>query len=217
MSLTSESIERELKALVDRVEADIAKYQEVSQTNIPTSLKQALDQRWELAFNVVEIAAILHYASEDQKTDHRRVIKLDRALKIIEQFENDIVQDATTGVFGTLFQQFERRVEFLVGCQKAAGVLFTALEDFGGRITWSNFFSAISLLVSAIVDLLFAFPVLVALLLMRLTFDAGQVTKWATGAVKIMKQRDVAASRMRGAAFPQRDAQRYRRRKLTRH
>lgn len=216
MGFTAEKIQQQLENLLRTIESDIEKYEEIAQTQIPSSLKQAVDQKWDLVFNAVEVGALLRYPQDDQDKDRQRVIKVERALKLLEQFEDDLAKETTSGLFGTLVRQLNRRIEFGSGCVAAVGVIAAALEDFAGKITWRTFFSSISVLVSLVIDLVAAFPILIAFLLVRLTFEAARTTRWALGTNKIMRKRDAVADQVRRAAFPQRDVRRYRRRKLAR-
>ncbi len=214
--LNIDTIVAEVEALANEVQGELDKYEEITGTQIPSSLKSALDQKWELAFNAVQIGLIIEYPEAEQDEDGRRVIKVERALKLIEQFEQDLVRETTQGVFGSLVRQLNACVDFGYAAFETAFTLGAAFVAFNDTIPWKLLILSPLKALQALFDLIVAFGLFFTIFLIRMTLDGARVSKWVLGTTKIMKARDAASAKVRGAAFPQRAGRRYVRRKVSR-
>lgn len=205
-----------LEALKDRAAALVKQYELVTQTEVPTSLKQAIDQRWELAVNLVEVPWLLEYPHDLQLEDSRRAISARLALDLLDQYADSVLH---------LTVNYPKE-PFFSGIQSALKMCFY-VHDFGGLL-WDAI--KVILNVTSITDLLLHLPTVlgkvidaVSTMSLRAAFLIADVLLVAAGlshfsdkSVTVLKGRDAIVKEMRRGAYPQRHPRRVTRRKLAR-
>lgn len=163
----------------------------IGATPIPKTLKEAMENKFELVSDAVEVAALMAYPGEKQDEDSRRVITLEKAIAIIEAYEFALVNKLVT-----------RPDNVLVQIKKFWETWLTRLYDFVKflwkhpnirRALWTLFQEAISHIL--------------------LTISASLIIAQI---VKAVESRRSVEGEMRKKALPQRRGPRYVRRKTSR-
>lgn len=85
MAATFEELADELQELGD-------KYKEITGTELPGSLKEALSQRWELAVEGLETEVLTIYHRHEQEADSRRALPLKKAVEMLQDLEDEIIK-----------------------------------------------------------------------------------------------------------------------------
>lgn len=209
---------------LERLEQLRSEYEEITQTQIPATLQQAVSQKWELLPNGIEIALLAHYPTKEQEADGTRLMSLGRALQIITSFENGLVQHHTRGAGLLAWRQLTstpRRIVFWsANVHRFAELVVTYVADAFDIFDITSFW-----------DLIFELPLVLAataeaLVLVWRVFTTetieGLIAAAETTALKApilhtFETRDQHADILRLAAFPQAvGVRRYRRRKKSR-
>lgn len=214
------AILEQLNQAVDETKTTVERYQRITETEIPTSLKAAVAQKWELTVNGAEFGALSHYAEQQQTEDRRRVIRLDRASLILQRFEDDLLMKTAsgTGVFATLFAKFIKiPAQFI---HLGTEISFDVGQAFAVYLATNSFvaiFDDFEELVGTVWTLVKAVGALFAVLLLKVMLSGATIEKFVVATHELFTIRDAAAERVRKAALPQRStAKRYRRRKISR-
>lgn len=85
MASTFEELAYELQTLGD-------KYKEITGTELPGSLREAVSQRWELAVEGLESELLTIYRKKDQEEDSRRALPLKKAVAMLQDLEDEIIK-----------------------------------------------------------------------------------------------------------------------------
>lgn len=225
MALTD--VEHTLNQLNDQIEV----YRQISETDIPKTLKEANDRKWELAVTSIQLPFLTHYALEQQDIDSRRVVKLETALRLIEEYEEDLIQEhirdtnqilwsklATLGFvtqfiwnnFGLLWDgivylfKSGTITEAFLKILSLIGSFFDPFGDVADE-TIRAIYNAVSVITGRIGSL-----ILGALL------GASAIAVFNIAAKDVISRRDKSAAALRKKALPQRNGKRYVRRKVHR-
>lgn len=193
-------------------------FQDITQTEIPHSLGEAINRRWELIPNGIEAAILAHYPLDQQERDSRRVISLGKAIDILTKFENNIVAHNTRGPARLLWDQltsFTRRIVYWLDNAYRLGFIIGETITTISFENWWDFiyFPALAeSIISAfkVAWMMFTLESIQALIV------AAEVTALRSNLVNTFQERNDHGALMLHRAFPQRDGRRYRRRKRTR-
>lgn len=213
MAHSLEEVRDLLDQMVSQAQEKLRQYQQVTQTYIPDSIRDAAARKWELAANGIEFAFLMHYPSNEQIEDSRRVIKLDYALQALERLERNVVAKSSKSELQLILRQLAMKYEFASIAAASMQIIVQMIIAFIGEINWKNLWDSLK----RIAEALFTFLVVFALLLLKITVIATISERYVAGVRTIMELRDECVEELRRRAFPQASGRRFLRRKLARH
>lgn len=181
-------------SVIEEVNEKIAKaletWKAVGATPVPKTLKEARQNKWELASDAVEVGFLLAYPHAEQEGDARRAIRLEKAIAIVDAFETELVSQLVVRP-----ENFIAKIKSTI--ESAGTIAFRTVQTVwrygGSRALW--------LIVRTLVEHIFV------------TVGAGILI---AAIVRAVKTRKSIEAEMKKNALPQRSARRYVRRKVTR-
>lgn len=201
-------------------------YAKLSETHIPRSIKEARESGWDLEPTVTVVSNLIGYPLSDRKHDSQRCIRLSEALRIIEDFEDELLVSTVSTpkeVFVSKVRGIVRIVQFSLDAfpilwEQARGHI--SVWDILDLLAWiarlgfiTDLFNGRTVaLVETIIELVRRWAGLVF---------AGILTAFGldvfNGSVlAVQKHREAFAGKMRKAALPQRSVHRVYRQRVSR-
>lgn len=203
-------------------------FQQFDNVYLPTSLRDAVNQDWELDQRVANFGMKLAYTHEEKSKDKMRAIKCRDVLTIMQDMEAGIVERAVVNPIDGVWRRI-RFIETIAGLLLNHGVeIFKALwfvtKALLGRL-WDSLLqlfydpsgavsSVLAAFSAAWVALVSVSVVMVVSILKQLTRSFGGVNFVRTVRT-VLKERDSAHQRLLKKALPQSSGTRYFRRKET--
>lgn len=197
----------DVEARLDAVRAD---YEEVTGTELPATLKEAMAQRWNLVVNGAEFAFLTAYLPEQQRQDDTRAIPLSKVIRIMQDMEQELVKamiptpSQIAGELGvkTLKSALPKRYKIAVWAYQLGKALLDLVKQFlqnpGGAVSIVK--QLLSILCAYFMDGLSLLAV-------------PDFAKWIGRGYKV---RQAAEKKLRESVLPQRTVTRYRVRKESR-
>lgn len=203
-------------------------YEEVSQTEIPRSIKEAKDQGWTLIPKGIAVAGLTHYEGEQRDIDSTRVISLPTALRIMEDFEDGLLLKTVHNPKQVFVRKTRGTIRFYQSLISGAGLLW----DFAkATVSVWDILDLLAYLarLGFIFDLLdpdsrlraFAETIYELALRFGLLICTGIISMFAVPVfsatvLDVEKEREFWVAKMRKAALPQGNQRRVWRRKVSR-
>lgn len=177
-------------------------YEELEGTELPTTLKEAVNQRWEVITGSLEIAAFTLYPFAQQEIDSRRAIPLRVVLRMMSDLEEQLIREQV------LKPSTIAESALWSGTLGMKKVLFDAAIDL-----WNvakGFLNAPSKK-----DIV---RVLVSVVMSRYirTLDIIAIPELMKSLARGLRMKNDTTHKLRKACLPQRQGPRYRRRKESR-
>ncbi len=191
-------------------------YEEVSGTEIPDSVEEAVNEGWTLIPKGILVGGLIQYHSENRKSDRQRAIPLTVALKLLEQMEDSLI--ITT--IKNPKQIFVQKTRGLVNLVRFAGKAVTLLWDVV-KLAWeahslleliTDFARITEEVISAVFEIVSRFGGLIV----SFTITAVALPVFQRTVVDVEKEREHWVSAIRKRALPQRRTKRVWRRKVSR-
>lgn len=98
--------EADIEALLQEGEQTLAAIQEFAAQGIPDTLADGVEKGIDLALKAGEAAILIRYDGEERRADRQRVIRLDHALQLLSDFEEEYLQATVTGQLRVLWGFF---------------------------------------------------------------------------------------------------------------
>jgi cation transport ATPase len=86
------SLEDTVNEALGRVNEMHEAYVELEGTEIPTSIDEAIKQRWEITVATVELAGFTAYSLMQQEEDSRRAVPLAKVYRVIRDLEEQVIK-----------------------------------------------------------------------------------------------------------------------------
>lgn len=181
---------------LDQLDELIQTYTDVEDTDIPSSISQAVKDSWELTCDAIALQTTLEYTEDDRKADSQRVITLAALLGVLEDMEEGTV-DILVKHPGTVVHDFVEGIKNLL--PEAISNLVGLVVDLWNNKGWVPRMVRFGLSLLSMCNKILSAEQLAA------SIEQG------------LKSRDSWARAMRKAALPQKtDAPRFRGKKKTR-
>ncbi len=207
----------QVEALLKQAEELEKALESVTGTEVPKSLKEARETAWELAPAAIEVGWLVHYPREQRGLDKTRVMRLDRALEIMEAYEESLVQRHVKDPSQVMFRKLRRAKAAAMFIKENAGLLWDAVNEvFENYHNFIDIILDLPNLIARVIDALISVSLRTIIQILTMLVAASSIGVLNLAIVDVMKSRDEMAAKMRKAAFPQRHGKRYRRRKVAR-
>lgn len=189
---------------IAKIEALSESYGELESTPIPTTLDEAMKDRFEIAVAVAELAGFTAYARKTQEEDAKRAVSLSAVYRVIRDLEEEIIKKVVLKPTLIAEQAFWSNT---LGMKKKiwdfGGVILTGIKQILTHPTQAR--QAIWIALSN-----------VALLKFVSALDAIAIPEITLAFFKGMKFRDEAVKKLRDKVLPQSSGKRYRVKRKTR-
>lgn len=191
-------------------------YEEVSGTDIPETVEDAINQGWQLAPKGLFIAGLIDYTAEERKADRQRAIPLTVALRLLEEMEDSLIVETIKNPK----QIFFAKTRGLVNLVRHAGTALGFIWDVV-RLAWetnslleliTNAVEIAAQIAASIVEIVFRFFGLIFALLL----SAASLKAFHSTVIDVQKERELWVATIRKRALPQRRQRRVWRRKVSR-
>lgn len=182
-----------MSEVAEAIEEALATYRKVEETELPTTLKDAVAQGWQLTIDAVQMGVVMHYADDERKSDGNRVMSLKKAIEIMRKTEERMIKE-------TVVDQPTVILKALLATEQAIIQTINIVIEFVKTILSQKRFSILQLLKAILLNLL----------------EISTVANLVASIRSAVKVRDAGCTSARKAAFPQASVGRVRRRKLAR-
>lgn len=98
--------ESDILAILSEAEQNLEELRKFSETPIPRTLAEAFEKGIDVAIEAVEGGVLISYLPEQRLIDRTRVIRLDTALELLEQFEDEYLRATVEGTLRALWGYF---------------------------------------------------------------------------------------------------------------
>lgn len=98
--------EADIEALLREGEDVLDSIQKFAEQGIPNSLSEAAETGIDLVLKAGEASILIRYDPEERREDRKRVIRLDQALALMSDFENEYLRKTISGRIGLLWDFF---------------------------------------------------------------------------------------------------------------
>lgn len=102
MELTEENLE----AILAEGQAALEEIKELAQAKMPLNLGDAVEKGIDVSILVAEAAVLIHYSHDDRRIDRQRVVRLDVALQIMQEMEEEYLRLTVEGALRVLWGFF---------------------------------------------------------------------------------------------------------------
>lgn len=89
--------ETDVEALLKEGEAVMEQIQKFSDQGIPNNLSEAVETGIDLAVEAAEGAILVHYPKHERDEDRKRVIRMDVALRLMQELEEEYLTEVALG------------------------------------------------------------------------------------------------------------------------
>lgn len=206
MALPKIQSSADVEDVLDELKNQAQFFEAVTGTEVPKNIKEAIASGWQLEAQAVVVEWLLAYGPQQRKKDHQRLMYLQDALTLIEEWEEKLIVDQVLdpiditwkliGVWPRLVQTVWVNKAVIWAAVKEVFQLVIAPSEQTLRKAWKIVLGGVGS----------------ALSILALAFDAGP---FSTVILDILKDRDRVVRLMRKRALKQRTG-RVRRRKVAR-
>jgi hypothetical protein len=194
-----DSARKEIDKLLKDAEELVGKYTDIIGSHIPATLKQAIEEKWEMTVKHLELDLLTQYPKEKQKHDNQLLIRWSDAEELCREFEQKLSDAIFLGPIGIVVQVWIHTVRFsVVLVEIIATVLDTVLvlvQKWGWRAVFTHIW-----------DIIYTtglFIVVFFLVIVKASFTTGALSRFSQGIVPMLKARDAQCQRLREKALPQ--------------
>jgi hypothetical protein len=193
------AVRDELEKLLKDCEELVTKYTDIIGSHIPGSLKQALEEQWEMSVQHIELNLLVHYDKAQQKADHTRVIRWSDAEEITRDYEQKMSDAIFLGPVGIIVQVWINTGKFAVVLAETLASVMDTLIFLVSKWGWVAVFTHIRLIVWTTLTFIAVFFVLIV----KMTFSFNALSRFTEGIIPVIKARDAQCQRLREKALPQ--------------
>ena len=119
----------DVEQLLKRAEELERIFVSVTETEVPKSLREARETAWELVPNAIEVGWLVNYPREQRALDSQRVMRLDRALAIMEEFEEALIRRHVKDPSQIMFKKLRQAEASAVFLKDNARLLWVAINE----------------------------------------------------------------------------------------
>jgi len=189
----------ELEKLFKDAENLTMKYTDIISSHIPGSLKQALEEEWEMTVQHLELNVLIHYSKELQRKDHQRVIRWSDAQELTRDYEQKMANAIFLGPIGIIVQVWINTGKFVVVLSETIASVLDTVIFLVGKWGWREVFTHLRLIVWTTLTFIAIFFGLIV----RMTFSFNALSRFSQGILPLVKARDAQCQRLREKALPQ--------------
>lgn len=122
--------ESDVQAILSEAQQGLEELKKFSDTPIPKSMAEAVEKGIDIAIETAEGALLIAYDPERRAQDRKRVIRLDHALTLLQEMEDEYLKNTVEGTLRALWGFFTWRRQLFLDVFRAvwAGILALDVE-----------------------------------------------------------------------------------------